>query len=116
MKSNIGKWTAVMLLSMAMLGCSSLRARTDIVDENNEWKVYPGVRQDVKEMGRIVKGRPMKPDTESAEPGWVRGVVAVILVLDLPFSLVFDTLVAPYDLYRIYNPQDFRNEHATSEP
>jgi uncharacterized protein YceK len=97
-----------------MLGCSSIRARYDILDENNAWKIYPGVRQDVNEMGRIAKGQPLKNGEESAIPGWVKGVVAVILVFDLPFSTVFDTVVAPYDLYRINNPEDFRNDHAST--
>jgi uncharacterized protein YceK len=114
MKFNIGRRTAVILLSMLLLGCSSIRARYDILDENNAWKTYPGVRQDVKEMGSIVRGQPLKNGEESATPGWIKGVVATILVFDLPFSTVFDTVVAPYDLYRIYNPQDFRNGHASA--
>ncbi len=36
-------------------------------------------------------------------------MIATLLVLDLPFSTVFDTVVAPYDLYRIYNPQEFED-------
>jgi len=27
-----------------------------------------------------------------------------MLIVDLPFSAVFDTVVMPYDLYRIYSP------------
>jgi uncharacterized protein YceK len=116
MKLNIGRRAAVILLSMLILGCSSIRTRYDIIEEDNAWKMYPGVRQDVKEMGRIVRGRSLKNgDEKSAEPGWIKGVIAFILVFDLPFSTVFDTVVAPYDLYRIYNPQDFRNEHASAD-
>lgn len=114
MNFTIGRRASVILLSMLMLGCSSIRARYDILEENNEWKTYPGVRQDVKEMGSIVRGQPLKNGEESAEPGWIKGVVAAILIFDLPFSTVFDTVVAPYDLYRINNPEDFRNGHAST--
>ncbi|MGJ0485261.1 MAG: YceK/YidQ family lipoprotein [Methylomicrobium sp.] len=117
MKLNIGRRTTVILLSILMLGCSSIRTRYDILDENNKWKMYPGVRQDVKDMGKIVRGQSLKNGEEkSAEPGWIKGVVAFMLVFDLPFSTVFDTVVAPYDLYRIYNPQDFRNDSASTGP
>jgi uncharacterized protein YceK len=114
MNFTIGKRAAVILLSMLMLGCSSIRARYGILDEKNAWKMYPGVMQDVKEMGSIVRGQPLKNGEGSAEPGWIKGVVAAILVLDLPFSTVFDTVVVPYDLYRISNPEDFRNGQAST--
>jgi uncharacterized protein YceK len=97
MKADVGKWAAIVFLSVLVSGCSSIRARTEILDDK-EWTVYPGVRQDVKEMGDVFSGE---------RPGrrWLNGVVASILVLDLPFSAVFDTMAAPYDWYRIRNPK-----------
>jgi uncharacterized protein YceK len=115
MKFNFGRRTAVVLLSLLMLGCSSIRARYDILEENHEWMVYPGVRRDVNDMGRLVRGQPLQPDEGGLEPGWVKGIVAFILTFDLPFSTVFDTVVAPYDLYRIYNPHDFENSPAPTD-
>jgi uncharacterized protein YceK len=96
MKANVGKWGIIVLLSVLSSGCSSIRARTETLDK--EWTVYPGVQQDVKEMGEIFSG-------QRPEPGWINGMVASILIFDLPFSAVFDTIVAPYDLYRIYTPK-----------
>ncbi len=98
MKNNIGKWGIIVLASALSAGCSSIRARTDVLD-HKEWTVYPGVQQDVKELGEIFRG-------ERQKPGWVNGEVATILILDLPFSAVFDTAATPYDLYRIYDPKD----------
>jgi uncharacterized protein YceK len=93
MKSGISKWALIVLISFLMAGCSSIRARTGTPDE--EWTVYPGIQQDLKESDELFSGKRPEPD-------WVKGVIAAILIADLPFSAVFDTAVVPYDLYRIY--------------
>lgn len=96
----------VILLGAAMLGCSSIRARNET--PNEEWMVYPGTRKDVEEMGEIFKG-------ERAEPGWIQGIITTMLIIDLPISTTFDTVVVPYDVYRIYNPEDFEKVRESSE-
>jgi uncharacterized protein YceK len=96
MKSDIGRWIAVVLMSFLMLSCSSIRARTATSDK--EWTVYPGIQQDIKDTGRLFSGK-------SSEQDWGKGLITTILIVDLPFSAVFDTLVAPYDLYRMYAPR-----------
>ncbi|GAB6067336.1 hypothetical protein JCM13664_06540 [Methylothermus subterraneus] len=95
MKTTLGE-CAVVLLSILLFGCSSIRARTDT--SLTDWTVYPGVRQDVKDMAQILGGR--RP-----EPFWVKGLATGILIVDLPASAVFDTLAMPYDLYQIYLPK-----------
>ena len=112
MKSNIGRWAVVVILTIFTLGCSSIRARTDL-RKDNEWTIYPGVREDVKEMGRLVMGEPLKSGDVEKEAGWLRGITGFFLVFDLPFSAVLDTVGSPYDLYRIYNPQDFGDRVAS---
>ena len=97
MKLVIGKWAVVVLMSFLMLSCSSIRARTETSDK--EWKVYPGVRQDVKDFGGLFSYK-------SSDPDWIKGVMATIYTVDLPFSAVFDTIVVPYDLYRMHTPKD----------
>ncbi|MDD5461191.1 MAG: YceK/YidQ family lipoprotein [Methylococcales bacterium] len=92
MKFNIGRWAVVILMSLLMLNCSSIRARNDI--SANEWTVYPGIKKDIKETGELFGGK-------RSESGWVKGLITSFLIIDLPFSAVFDTIVAPYDLYRI---------------
>ncbi len=96
MKYDIRKRALVVFISLLMFGCTSIRARTETPDK--EWTVYPGIQRDIKETAGIFSGK-------SSEPDWVKGVVATILIFDLPFSAVFDTVVAPYDLYRIYTPK-----------
>jgi uncharacterized protein YceK len=97
MKNDLTKWGIFLLfLSLFSVGCSSIRARTATF--NDEWTVYPGVQQDVKEIGEIFGG-------ERPDPTWINGLVTSILIVDLPFSAIFDTLVAPYDVYRIYTPK-----------
>jgi uncharacterized protein YceK len=96
MKFDIGKWAVVVFMSFLIFGCSSIRARTESTDK--EWTVYPGIQQDVKETGDLFS-------SERLEPDWIKGLIATILIFDLPFSAVFDTVVMPYDLYQIYTPR-----------
>lgn len=96
MKSDIGRLAVVVLISVLMLGCSSIRARTENPDK--KWTVYPGVQLDVKDTSELFKGK-------SSDPAWIKGVMTTIFIVDLPFSAVFDTVVAPYDLYRVYTPK-----------
>jgi uncharacterized protein YceK len=97
MNSDIGRWIAAVLLGFLVSGCSSIRARTETPDK--EWTVYPGIKRDVKDTDELFSGK-------SSDPVWAKGMVATMLVIDLPFSAVFDTVAAPYDLYRIYAPKD----------
>ena len=97
MKLVIGKWAMIFLMSFLMAGCSSIRARTET--SNKEWTVYPGIRQNVKDMGGLFSGK-------NSDPVWLKGVMATIYTVDLPFSAVFDTIVVPYDLYRMHTPKD----------
>ena len=96
MKSVIERWAVVVFMSFLMFGCSSIRARTENPDK--EWTVDPGIQQDVKDTGELFSGKSSKPD-------WIKGVMATIYIVDLPFSAVFDTVIVPYDLYRIYTPK-----------
>ena len=96
MKLVIGKWAVAVLMGFLMSGCSSIRARTETF--NKGWTVYPGIQQDVKDMGGLFSGK-------SSDPVWIKGVMATIYTVDLPFSAVFDTVVVPYDLYRMHTPK-----------
>ena len=96
MKNDIGRWALVVFMSFLMIGCSSIRARTEITDK--EWTVYPGIQEDVKDTSELYSGK-------SSEPGWIKGVMTTIYIVDLPFSTVFDTVVMPYDLYRMHTPK-----------
>lgn len=90
------RYIAVVLLGIFISACSSIRART--ATPSADWTVYPGVQQDVREMGEILS-------SQRDEPVWIKGLVTAILMVDLPFSAVFDTFATPYDLYRIYTPE-----------
>ncbi|BCX81241.1 hypothetical protein MIT9_P0819 [Methylomarinovum caldicuralii] len=83
-------------LTLFLAGCSSIRARD--ASPLAERTVYPGVRQDLREMAEIVTG-------QRREPVWIQTLVATILTADLPVSAVFDTLVLPYDLYWLHAPE-----------
>jgi uncharacterized protein YceK len=107
MKSSIEIWAVIVLMSFLMSGCSSIRART--VTPDKEWAVYPGIRLDAKETGEIFSGK-------RSEPNWVKGLIAAILIADLPFSTVFDTVAAPYDLYRIYTPKNADASESSRQP
>lgn len=77
----------VVLLSLQGSGCSSLRARSEILGES--WTLYPGVQQDLVDIDNLYSGKLQ-----------ANAVVLPILYIDLPFSAIFDTVVLPYDLYR----------------
>lgn len=96
MKIYSQKWIMLGLLGALAAGCSSIRARTEMPE--TEWKVYPGVRQDIREMGEIFS-------SQRADPRWVKGLVTTMLVIDLPISMAFDTFVMPYDAYRVMTPE-----------
>ncbi|MGZ5610930.1 MAG: YceK/YidQ family lipoprotein [Methylobacter sp.] len=108
MKSAIGKRVIVAFISCLMLSCSSIRARTEMSEmAKKEWGLYPGVRQDIKDMGGTFSGK-------RSDPSWVKGWVTTLLVLDLPFSATFDTVVLPYDIYRISVPNASSNRGGSS--
>jgi len=94
-KTTTGTLIVVILLSTCIPGCSSIRARNG--SSAQQWNVYPGTRQDVQEIGEIVSG-------QRKDPLWVQAIVTTILLVDLPVSSLFDTLAAPYDLYRNHRP------------
>jgi len=96
MKYDIVRWAVVIFMSLLMFGCSSIRARTEIA--NKEWTVYPGIQEDLKDTDELFSGK-------NSEPGWIKGVMTTIYIVDLPFSTVFDTVVMPYDMYRMYTPK-----------
>lgn len=93
MKSDFGGWIAVALMSILVSGCSSIRARTQT--PGKEWTVYPGIQRDIKDTGELFCSK-------SQDPAWAKGMVATMLIVDLPISAVFDTVVVPYDLYRVH--------------
>lgn len=75
---------------------------------DDRWTAYPGVQLDVNEMAEIFGG-------ERQQSGWINGLVTSILVFDLPVSAVFDTLVLPYDFYRIETPGGSDATHGPSK-
>lgn len=99
MKPKRGLWIALTLLSVLASGCSSIRARTDVLPRQG-WTVYPGPQQGVKDIDDAFNGR-------LRSPGWVQALLLPVFVVDLPIGAIFDTLALPYDLYRMNNPEEF---------
>lgn len=92
MTSRLTSGIALTVLILMVSGCSSVRSRTEMSTEN--WKVYPGVRQDFSDLDDAFAGKLKGPD-------WTPAMVVPILVGDIPFSTVVDTAALPYDLYQI---------------
>ena len=85
------------VLSLSLLsGCSSVRSRIDTPESH--WTVYPGIQRDGSDLVTTVEGK--------LNPAWTGILVGPVLVLDLPFSLVLDTLALPYDLHVISEPAE----------
>ncbi len=83
---------ALALLTLMHSGCTSIRARTELPD--NDWKVYPGMRRGVADLDNAFTGK-LKGQT------WSPAVVVPILVADMPLSATLDTVALPYDIYRV---------------
>ncbi len=79
----------LILLAIALSGCSSIRSRSDMPPE--KWTVFPGIQQDGSDMIGTLSGQ--------VQPLWTSALVGPVLLADVPFSLVTDTLALPYDLY-----------------
>jgi len=73
MNRNAVRILAVCLMALALSGCGSIISRT-IPGQGHGNQYYPGVQWDVR------------------DSAW-----RYITILDLPFSLVFDTLLLPID-------------------
>ncbi len=73
MNRNVVRILAVCLMALALSGCGSIISRT-IPGQGHGNQYYPGVQWDVR------------------DSAW-----RYITILDLPFSLVFDTLLLPID-------------------
>lgn len=83
----------LILLAIALSGCSSIRSRSDMPPE--KWTVFPGIQQDGSDMVGTLSGQ--------VQPLWTSALVGPVLLADVPFSLVTDTLALPYDLYAMGN-------------
>ena len=81
------------VLAIALSGCSSIRSRSDMPPE--KWTVFPGIQQDGSDMIGTLSGQ--------VRPLWTSALVGPVLLADVPFSLVTDTLALPYDLYAMEN-------------
>lgn len=75
MNRAVIKMLAVGLMAMLLSGCGSIISRT-IPGQGHGNQYYPGVQWDVR------------------DSAW-----RYITILDLPFSLVFDTLLLPIDAH-----------------
>jgi uncharacterized protein YceK len=79
----------ILILFFCLTGCASIDYRTSYYGITPG--IYPGVRNDIRNLfgysGGII---PLGPE-------WVDDVFTI---LDIPFSFAFDTLCAPYDVFK----------------
>lgn len=95
-KLNTSKIILILLaLSTSVIsGCSSIRSRYDAPESH--WSVYPGVQRDGSDLIDTFEGK--------TKPEWTSVVVVPVLLLDVPFSLILDTILFPYDAYIMAQP------------
>ncbi|MBU1864701.1 MAG: YceK/YidQ family lipoprotein [Candidatus Omnitrophica bacterium] len=93
MKNNLAL-IIFLLLTHLLTGCSSIHAhRTDVTP-----RVYPGVKEDM----RAMKGYSCDAD----EWGGLGRSLAIWGTCDILFSFVLDTLLLPYDIYKVNKEKD----------
>lgn len=82
----------LVLTALLGAGCTSIRTRTELPATN--WTLYPGIQRDAADLGDAFEGK-------LKGPAWTPVMVVPILVIDLPFSALLDTVALPYDIYRV---------------
>ena len=96
----------MIVLAMTLSGCSSIRSRYDTAPE--DWTVFPGIQRDGTDMVGTLSGE--------VRPLWTSALVGPVLLADVPFSLVTDTLALPYDLYEMGNKDPAQKATTTTTP
>ncbi len=94
----------LIILAIALSGCSSIRSRYDTAPE--DWTVFPGVQRDGTDMVGTLSGE--------VRPLWTSALVGPVLLADVPFSLITDTFALPYDLYEMGNKGKAQNATTTT--
>lgn len=84
--------TVLVLTALLGAGCTSIRTRTEL--RAADWSLYPGIMRDASDLGDAFEGK-------LKGPSWTPVVVVPILIIDLPFSALLDTVALPYDIYRV---------------
>lgn len=79
------------LLIFSCVGCATIVAREQgKIDVFSKTGVYPATRLDFDILD---------PDAIKLHPGW-SFVIVPLVIIDLPFSFTFDTLLFPYEYYK----------------
>lgn len=89
-------------LALAATGCASFAARSEKPVKRTVY--YPGVYRDVDTIQKITgeSKKPVeKPKDEDAKPASSKYALIwlPVPIIDIPFSLVWDTLCLPFDYY-----------------
>lgn len=79
----------ILLTTLFLSGCSSIITRSDNYDE---YYVYPGVRESVKELNHKCGAAGI-----SAMGCIGNNIAKPFIIIDLPFSFVLDTVLLPVD-------------------
>lgn len=88
-------------------GCTTLYMRSESTGVTKH--VYPATVFDAQCFWKLgIKGEPplAMPDSATRSRPLTRAALGVGSVIDLPFSIVSDTVMLPVDLYRLSNSPD----------
>jgi uncharacterized protein YceK len=93
------------LVCLFLTGCGTTRARSDFRTESltkqelySKRYIYGGVREDVKWIGAPWLDTEMKND---AQGGGLVYMEMPLGLIDMPISMVIDTLLLPYDAWKV---------------
>jgi len=108
-------WISIFYLLVALSyplisGCSSISSQLtssqsiakEILGSDEVPLIYGGVRVNAKMAEDIFD----MASSNNPEVGQAIGIGSMYLIIDLPFSLVADTLLLPYSIYRTCNADD----------
>ena len=89
MKKTLG---ILLLVCLFTTGCATVARLTG--NSGNDYILYPATRADLEVF------KPQPPHTGGVNLGPIGCCLMPIPILDLPFSIISDTVLFPYDLYR----------------
>jgi uncharacterized protein YceK len=109
---SVARATALAIL-LLLPSCGTIAAFAIESDEFRSPPILPGVRYDLHLLGGFMGGRYQRTSKDTSAPA-TKALEVVQSTLDLPFSLVADTLVTTFWL--LLSPSEFLPKHRTEAP
>ena len=89
--------TTLFALTLCLQGCGTIASRSEY-REPEAWPVYPGTHYDLTGITMCFSGTAMGTSPSCGQKIAMYTLVPICLLVDLPISILLDTLLLPYDI------------------